>query len=128
MFKLIEGLPPNVLAIEAIGTVTHDDYRKLLIPKAEAMIAKGPIRMLYVIGKQFVGFELEALWDDGAFGLKHWHEFSRIAVVADQAWLRAAVSMFAPLIPAEVRLFNLSELAGAKDWIVAAKKAAAQRT
>ena len=124
MFKLIEGLPPNILAIEAIGTVTHDDYRKVLIPKAEAMIAKGPVRMLNVIGKQFVGFELEALWDDGAFGLKHGREFTRVAVVADQAWLRASVSLFAPLIPAEVRLFSLSELAGAKDWIVAPQKAA----
>jgi len=124
MFKLIEGLPPDVLAIEAIGTVTHDDYRNVLIPKAEAMMAKGPIRMLYVVGKQLAGFELEALWDDAAFGLKHWHAFSRVAVVADQAWLRASVSMFAPLIPAEVRLFNLSELATAKDWIVAPQKAA----
>ena len=76
MFKIIEGLPQDVLAIEASGKVTHDDYRNTLIPKAEAMIAKGPIKMLYVIGKDFAGFELEALWDDGAFGLKHWHDFS----------------------------------------------------
>ena len=37
------------------------------------MMAKGPIRMLYVIGRDFTGFELEALWDDSAFGLRHWH-------------------------------------------------------
>jgi hypothetical protein len=41
MFKLIEGLPSDVLAIEAIGTVTHDDYRDILIPKAESMLANG---------------------------------------------------------------------------------------
>jgi hypothetical protein len=69
MFKFIEGLPQDVLAIEASGKVTHDDYRNTLIPKAEAMMAEGPIKMLYVIGKDFAGFELEALWDDGAFGL-----------------------------------------------------------
>ena len=60
MFKFIEGLPPNVRAIEATGKVTHDDYQNTFIPKAEAMLAKGPIRMLYVIGKEFTGFELEA--------------------------------------------------------------------
>ena len=38
MLKLIEGLPQNVLAIEAIGKVTHEDYRDTLIPKAEAMM------------------------------------------------------------------------------------------
>jgi hypothetical protein len=47
------------------------------------MMAKGPIKMLYVIGADFTGYELEALWDDSAFGVKHWHDFSRVAVVAD---------------------------------------------
>ena len=55
MFKFIEGLPPDVMAIEASGKVTHEDYRNTLIPKAEAMMAKGPIRMLYVIGRDFTG-------------------------------------------------------------------------
>ena len=89
MFKFIEGLPPDVMAIEAAGKVTHEDYRDTLIPRAEAMMAKGPIRMLYVIGREFTGFELEALWDDSAFGIKHWHDFSHAAVVTDNAWLRA---------------------------------------
>ena len=124
MFKLIEGLGPDVLAIEAAGKVTHEDYHNTLIPKAEAMMTEGSIRMLYVIGKEFVGFELEALWDDGKFGLKHWNDFSHVAVVADQAWLRAAVSMFTPFFRGEVRLFKLSELQAAKDWITGGKRAA----
>jgi hypothetical protein len=32
---------------------------------------------------EFTGYELEGLWDDSAFGIKHWREFKRIAVVAD---------------------------------------------
>ena len=107
MFKLIEDLPPDVLAIEATGKVTHEDYQNFLIPKAEAMMAKGPVKLLYVAGEGFDGYELEALWDDSAFGVKHWHDFARIAVVADQTWLRAAVTMFKPFFPCEVRLFKL---------------------
>jgi hypothetical protein len=125
MFKLIVGLPQNVLAIEASGQVTHEDYCDTLIPKAKAMIAKGPVKMLYVIGSEFTGFELEALWDDSKFGLTHWHDFSQIAVVADQSWLRAAVSMFTPFFRGEVRIFHVSELAAAKAWIADAKRAAA---
>jgi len=125
MFKFIKGLPQNVLGIEASGKVTHEDYRKTLIPRAEAMIAQGPIKMLYVIGKDFTGFGIEAMWDDGMFGIKHWHDFSHIAVVADQNWLRAAVVIFKPFFQGEVRLFKLSELAAAKDWIGGAKSAAA---
>ena len=118
MFRFIEGMPPDVLAIEAVGEVTHEDYRTILIPKAEAMMVKGPIKMIYVIRKEFSGYNLEALWDDGAFGIKHWREFRRIAVVADQAWMRAAISMFTPFFSAELRLFNLSELSAAKNWII----------
>ena len=125
MFKFIEGLPQDVMAIEATGKVTHDDYRNMLVPKAEAMMAKGPIKMLYVIGKDFAGFELEALWDDGAFGLRHWHDFSHIAVVTDHAWMRAIVSMFKPFFHGDVRLFGLAELPAAKDWIASIKKTSA---
>jgi hypothetical protein len=117
MLRIIEGLPPQVLAIEAVGEVTHEDYRDVLIPRAEAMIVRGPIRMMYVVGADFKNFDLEALWDDGAFGIKHWRDFSHIAVVTDIGWLRSAAGIFAPLIPADVRLFRLSDLPAAKDWI-----------
>jgi len=125
MFRFIDGMPPHVLAIEATGKVTHDDYHNTLVPKVEAMLAKGPIKMLYVIGKEFTGFELEALWDDGNLGFKHWRDFSHVAVVADQVWLRAAVNMFAPFFHGEVRTFGLSQLPAAKDWIKNGTQAAA---
>jgi hypothetical protein len=89
------------------------------------MSAKGPIKMLYVIGKEFTSFELEALWDDGNLGLKHWRDFSHVAVVSDQAWLRAAVSVFMPFFHGEVRMFGLSQLPAAKAWITAGQQAAA---
>ncbi len=123
MFKFIEGLPQDVMAIEATGKVTHEDYKSILIPKAEAMMSKGPIKMLYVIGKEFTGFEAGALWDDSVFGLTHWHDFSHIAVVTDHAWLRAMVGMFKPFFHGDVRLFSLAELSTAKSWIKDSKRA-----
>jgi hypothetical protein len=124
MFKFIEGLPPNVMAIEASGTITREDYRNVLIPKAEAMMAKGPIKLLYVIGKDFMGFELGALWDDGAFGVKHWRDFSHIAVATDHASMSAMINMFKPFFHGEVRLFGLGDLPAAKDWITGAPERA----
>jgi hypothetical protein len=123
MLKLIEDLPPDLLGVEAAGKVTHEDYREVLIPAAEAQIAQGPVRMLYVAGPGFTGYELEALWDDAAFGLKHWRQFKRVAVVTESAWLRAAITMFRPFFPSEIRLFKLAELAAAKNWILRVEKA-----
>jgi hypothetical protein len=77
--------------------------------------------MLYVIGKDFTGFQLEALSDDTMFGLKHWHDFSQIAVVTDHGWVNAVVNMFKPFFHGEVRLFRLAELPVAKHWIAKAR-------
>jgi hypothetical protein len=120
MFKFIEGVTPGVLAIEAVGKVTHEVYRDVFVPKAEAVLGKGPIKMLYVIGKDFTGFELAALADDSAFGLKHRHDFSHVAVVSDHAWLNAAINMFRPFFHGQVQLFTLAELPAAKNWITSA--------
>jgi hypothetical protein len=117
MLKFIEGLAADVLAIEAVGKVTHEDYRDVLIPKVEAMMGKGPIKMLYVLGKDFTGFELEALADDSAFGLKHWHDFGQVAVVTDHRWLNAVISMFKPFFHGQIRPFKLADLPAAKAWI-----------
>lgn len=125
MFRIMEGMAPNVLAIEAVGKITHADYRDVLIPKAEAMMTKGPIRMLYVIGEDFTGFELGALVDDSAFGMKHWHDFSHIAVVTDHEWLNAVIAMFKPFFHGQVRLFRLAGLSEAKDWIANVKNGVA---
>jgi len=119
MFKSIAGLPADVLAIEASHQVTHQDYRETLIPMAEGLMAKGPIKMLYVIGPDFTGFDLEALWDDSAFGISHWRDFSRIALVTDHAWMGGVVTMFTPFFHGEVRLFRFAQLSEAKVWIAA---------
>ena len=85
-------------------------------------MVQGPIRMLYVAGPDFTGYELEALWDDAAFDSKHWHQFKWIAVVTESTWLRAAIAVFRPLFPSEIRWFKLAERAAAKGWIVRIKK------
>ena len=112
------GVDPRVaLGVEAMGTVTHEDYRKILIPAAEAKMAGGPIKMLFIAGSEFSGYALEALWDDAAFGFKHWQQFRRIAVVTESGWLRAAVTMFSPFFLSHVRLFKPGELNAAKEWL-----------
>jgi len=65
MLEITDGLPPGVMAIEASGKVTHEDYRDTLIPVAAAKMANGPLKKLYVMGKDFSGFEPETPRNDG---------------------------------------------------------------
>jgi hypothetical protein len=123
MMMLIDGLPPQVLGVKASGRVTHSEYREVLVPRAEAMIASGPIGLLYVIGKDFAGYENRALRDDGAFGIRHWRDFRRIAVVGDQNWVRKTVTLLQPFAPCEVRVYSRIELAAASAWVSGAEAA-----
>ena len=59
MFKFIDGLPKDVLAIEATGKVTHEDYESTLVPSPEAMIGNGPIRCFMSSGKSSRDLRLE---------------------------------------------------------------------
>ena len=118
MFKIIEDLPEDVVGIEAAGKLTHEDYTGKLIPLLnEALKKHDKVKLLYVIGPEFDGFELAALWDDTSYGLHHWHDVSHIAMVTEENWIRAMMAMFAPLFPGEVRIFGLSEIGHAKEWI-----------
>jgi hypothetical protein len=117
MLRFIEGLPPGVLGVEAVGKVTRADYRETLVPRAEAMMRDGPVPVLYLFGPDFDGYEPGAMWDDAVFGIDHWRRFARVAVVGDQAWLRPMVGLFRALMPCPVRIFPASDLAAAKAWV-----------
>ncbi|MEO9133346.1 MAG: STAS/SEC14 domain-containing protein [Sphingomonas sp.] len=120
MFNIIEDLEPGILGIEAVGKITHEDYRDTLIPTAEAMMRDGPIKVLCVIRSGLTDFALEAMWDDQRFGFKHWHDISHFALVSDHAWIRVAANLFTPFYPAKIKLFRIDGLAAAKEWITCA--------
>lgn len=118
MMKIIQDLPDDVLGIEASGTVTHADYRDTVIPAAEEKIKRHKrIRSLFILG-DLEGFEFAALWDDASFGLKHWKEFTHIAIVTDNLVVKGMTTMFAPFFPGEVRLYSSEEVEDARLWIV----------
>jgi len=117
-FETIEGLPGDVVALKVSGIVTSQDYRDMLVPLVEAKLkAHDKLKFLVVIDDDFVSYSPEAAWDDARFGLGHWADFGRIAVVTDIGWIRTATRLFAPLMPGELHIFALDELEDAKRWI-----------
>jgi len=115
---VLDGYPDDVVAFRAEGIVTRDDYQETLIPVLEERIgARGKVKLLYWCGPEFKGFSAGAMWDDARFGLTHWGDFSKIAVVSDIEWVRQSVKLFAPLMRAPVRVFHNAEIDDARSWI-----------
>jgi hypothetical protein len=118
MIELIPALPTNVVGIVAKGEITAADYQERLVPAVEAALGEhDKVRLLYVLGAEFTGFSGGAMWEDGKVGLGHLGRWERIALVAEEAWVRHAVNAFGYLIPGEVKVFDLAHEADAAEWI-----------
>jgi hypothetical protein len=118
--QLIDDLPDHVVGVRAIGEVEDDDYDDVLEPAIEDHLSRhDKIRLLYVLGSEFTGYDAEAMWDDTKLGLKTFNSYERMGIVTDATWVRRSVKAFGWLIPGEVRLFHVDELDAARAWIVA---------
>jgi hypothetical protein len=118
VIELTPGLPSKIIIARASGTVTADDYERVLMPAVSAAAGNGDkMRLVYVLGEDFDGFEVSAALDDAKLGLQHWSDFERIAVVTDREPYRGLIKAFGFLIPGEVRVFDLADLDAAEAWI-----------
>ncbi len=118
MFTAIENLPNGAVGFEAHGHVSDDDRRSVLEPTIEwALESNGKVRLLYVAGDDFTGYDLGVAYDDAVFGSRHFGDFERIAFVADEGRYSRSVAALEGLMP--VRVFGSSELNEAKAWLAA---------
>ncbi len=117
-FEEIEGLPSDVIGIDARGLISGIDYAETLEPLVREKLKKHQkLKMLVVAGPYFDGYSAGAIWDDARFGLTHFTTFSKLALVTDHEWLRHAAKFFGAFIPADVMIFAMDEKKEAMEWI-----------
>lgn len=118
MFTPIDRLPDGVIGFEAHGRITHADGRATLIPTIDAARASGlKVKLLYVTGTDFDGYESGSLFDDAIFGTRHFTSFERIAFVGDDGPYARAVDALDGLIPTALRRFVRRDVSRAKAWL-----------
>ena len=116
--ELLTGLPSDVIAVRLQGVITASDYEDTLIPLVNKKLeTHDKLKMLAVLDDTFQSYTAGAMWDDTKFGLSHLTTLSKLAVVSDRGWVRRSVKLFGPLMPTHVRVFYVSELEDAREWI-----------
>ncbi len=116
MFEMLPESSGPVVGVRATGRLTDADYKEFL-PKLEKVIAEhGSVRLL-VDMEGFEGWNLMAAWDDFAFGIKHWNDFSKMAIVGDAKWEEMATKAADLLMKGEARFFSLDERDAAWNWV-----------
>lgn len=116
--ELIEDLPDGVVGVRAIGEVDDDDYEDVFEPAiAAALEQHDKIRLLYVLGPEFTGYDADAAWEDAKLGIKTFNSYERLAIVTDAAWVRRSVKAVGWLIPGDVSVFAYADLDTAREWV-----------
>ena len=118
MFTRIDNLPAGFVGVVASGQVTTDDRQHVLEPSIMGAVeTNGRVRLLYVAGADFAGYDRGGLYDDAVFGTRHFNHFDSIAFVADDGPYQRAVLAMNGLMPARLRVFHPSEIAAARKWL-----------
>lgn len=116
MIETLRTAFPKTIGFKLTGKLHDEDY-KSFIPTVESFLAAEGKARLFVQMEDFHGADLHAVWDDIKFGLKHYSDFDRIAMVGDRNWEKWMVQMSRPFTKAAVRYFDVSQVDGAWAWL-----------
>lgn len=116
MFHIMPESAANLICIKVSGKLTDADY-KAFIPKVEEVIEEFGIIRFYVDILDLDGWEWRAAWDDFAFGINHWKDFSKMAIVGDKRWIELSALIASKITKADVRFFDRSCAAEALIWV-----------
>lgn len=117
MIKIIANMPTGTIGVEAVGKVTEEDYRDVLIPAIGTALERNDVRLLYVLDEDFGSYSPGAMWADTKLWAQHLKAWRKIAIVSDADWLENSVKAFGWLIPGEVKVFESDDLDDAKEWL-----------
>jgi len=116
MIEQLQTGSSNILGFKLSGKLHDEDY-KTFVPAVETGLASGGEVSLYVQFENFHGWDLHAAWDDMQFGVKHYSDFKRIAMVGDRKWEEWMAKLCKPFTRATVRYFDAPEADAAWAWL-----------
>jgi hypothetical protein len=120
MIERIDDMPAGTIGLRATGTLTKDDYVRVLEPAIQQGVDTGGLRLLLEL-HAFDGLADGAWAEDAKSGLKAFIKdrgaWRRFALVTDVDWVAKATKGFSWMIPGESKVFVLAESAAARDWV-----------
>ncbi|MFB6439853.1 STAS/SEC14 domain-containing protein [Streptomyces sp. NPDC056411] len=120
MLMRLEGAPPGVDVVKAIGTVSKSDYETVVEPLVDEARTEGRrLRVLCDVGPEFRSVTPGAVWEDLKVGPGAMRLCDGCAVVSDAGWIRATTRTVRFLMPCPVCVFGTREREEALRWLAA---------
>ncbi|WP_433831433.1 STAS/SEC14 domain-containing protein [Flavobacterium anhuiense] len=110
--------PANVAAFRAIGEVTADDYKNILVPAVTELVNKiEEINFLFLIDTEIKNFTAAAWMEDALMGIKNIGKWNRAAIVTDSDRVIRFTKAFSYLVPGEFRGYKKDAYHEALKWV-----------
>jgi hypothetical protein len=114
--QLTEENGGKILVVHVSGKLVKADYEHF-VPEFERLVSQhGKLRLLFDM-TDFHGWELSAAWEDFKFGIEHFADIDRLAMVGDQQWQHGMAIFCKPFTKAMVRYFEQADAAEAHKWL-----------
>lgn len=113
-FKGIELLEEEkFIHLKVVGKLEKEDY-DFFVPKIDQQIEQyGKVDMLVEL-TDFQGWTMGAAWEDTKFGIRHFNDIERLAIVGDKSWEKGMTIFSKVFTGAKVRYFDAKQ-AGMRD-------------
>jgi hypothetical protein len=116
MLQIEKEVAAKIVYIAVSGKLEKEDY-EVLVPEMERAIEKhGKIRLLFEL-LDFHGWSVGAAWEDTKFGVKHFNDIERLAIVGENKWEKGMAIFAKPFTTAKVHYFDIAERDEAERWI-----------
>jgi hypothetical protein len=98
------------------GAITKEDYSKVR-DAVDGVIARyGKVRVVETI-RTLGPIDAAIWWQDMSWAFSNLSKVSRAAVVTDNGWIGPVTRAVGALLPSEIRVFPLLEVAAARAWV-----------
>jgi hypothetical protein len=119
--QLNEESGGKILVVHVTGKLAKADYEHF-VPEFDRLVRQhGKLRVLFDMAGLH-GWEASAMWEDLKFGIKHFADIERLAMIGEKKWQQGMATFCKPFTKAIVRYFDHSETAEARAWLAETPK------
>ena len=114
--QLNEESGGSLLVVHVTGKLLKSDY-EAFVPEVDRLVRRhGRIRLMFEM-QDFHGWDASAAWQDFKFGLAHFSDIERLAIVGETGWQRGMAAFCKPFTRATVKYFDRIDADNARNWL-----------
>jgi hypothetical protein len=118
MITQLKVVPDNMVAFEASGQVTKEDFETVVMPAVTELVTRtNELNYLMLISTDLSNFTIGAWLQDLLLGIKEITKWNRAAIVTEEAGINTFTNIFSVIVPGEFKGYGKDELAVAINWV-----------